>query len=345
MKEKIIGAAGRKAQDGQVDIIEKELRELNHGEALIDVEYCGVCHSDLHIVDGTFPYIPNRFIGHEGIGVVSKIHPSVKSLKVGDRVSVAWFYSGCGNCEYCNTGRETFCHDAVNAGFSADGALASKCIVIADYAVKVPEGLDPKLAAPITCAGVTTYKAVKVSDIKPGEWLVVYGIGGLGHLAVEYAKKVFNAKVIAVDIDDEKLELAKKVGADLVCNSVKEDPIEFINKNTNGGAQAAIVSAVAKKAFDQAIFSVKRCGTVVAVAIPPVSMDLPVLKTVLDGIKVVGSLVGTRTDLKEAYQFAKEGIAVPVVTVKPFKEINNVLKDLKENKITGRVVIDMKQVD
>ncbi len=342
--EKIIGAAGRKAQDGQVDIIEKELRELNPSEALVDIEYCGVCHSDVHIVDGTFPYVENRFIGHEGVGVVSKIHPSVKSLKVGDRVSVAWFYAGCGNCEYCNTGRETFCHNAVNAGFSADGALANKCIVVADYAVKVPQGLDPKLAAPIACAGVTSYKAVKVSSIKPGEWLVVYGIGGLGHLAVEYAKKVFNAKVIAVDIDDKKLLLAKKVGADLVCNSLKEDPIEFISKNTSGGAQAAIVTAVAKKAFDQAVFSVKRCGVVVAVAIPPVSMELPVIKTVLEGITVLGSLVGTRTDLKEAFEFAKVGIALPEVSVKPFKEINNILKDLAQNKITGRIVIDIKKM-
>lgn len=341
--EKIIGAAGRKSQDGQVDIIEKDLRELEPGEALIDVEYCGVCHSDLHIVDGTFPYVENRFIGHEGIGKVIKVHPTVTSLKIGDRVSVAWFYEGCGHCEYCNTGRETFCHEQVNAGFSADGALATKCIVVADYAVKVPEGLDPIIAAPITCAGVTTYKAVKVSNIKPHEWLVVYGIGGLGHLAVEYAKKVYNARVIAIDIDNKKLALAKEVGADLICNSLKEDPIEFINKHTNGGAQVAIVTAVAKKAFDQAVYSVKRCGVIVAVAIPPVNMDLPVIKTVLDGITVIGSLVGTRTDLKEAYEFAKAGIAIPKVVVKPLKDINKILTDLKENKITGRVVIDLKK--
>lgn len=342
MAELIKGAIGRKTQDGQTDVFEKEVRELKEGEALIDVEYCGVCHSDVHIIDGTFPYVENRFIGHEGIGIVTKIHPSVTSLKIGDRVSVAWFYKGCGTCEYCNTGRETFCHDAVNAGFSADGALATKCIVVADYAVKVPDGLDPVLAAPITCAGVTTYKAVKVSEIKPHEWLVVYGIGGLGHLAVEYAKKVYNARVIAVDIDDKKLELAKKVGADLTVNSKKEDPVKFIKQRTEGGAQVAIVCAVAKQAFDQAVFSVKRCGKVVAVAIPPVNMDLPVIKTVLDGIEVVGSLVGTRTDLKEAYEFAKKGIAIPTVTVKPFKELNKVLKDLQDGKITGRVVIDMK---
>lgn len=333
-------AVGRKQQDGQVDIVEKELRPLKEGEALIGVEYCGVCHSDIHIIDGSFPYMENRAIGHEGIGIVEEVHPSVTSLKVGDRVSVAWFYAGCGRCEYCNTGRETFCHGAVNAGFTADGAMATKCIVVADYAVKVPEGLDPVAAAPITCAGVTTYKAVKVSDIKPGQWVAVFGIGGLGHLAVEYAKQVFKAKVIAIDIDDKKLALAKKVGADLICNSLKEDPVKFVQEKI-GGAQVAIVTAVAKKAFDQAVFSVKRCGKVVAVAIPNVNMELPVLKTVLDGIEVVGSLVGTRTDLAEAYQFAKEGIAVPETTVRPFKDVNKVLKELNEGKIVGRVVLDM----
>src|SRR5699024_3007216 len=195
---------------GKVDIVDVELPKLQSGQALVDVEYCGVCHTDLHVVKGDFGAVPGRIPGHEGVGIVREVADDVTSLKVGDRVSIAWFFEGCGYCDYCLTGRETYCRQAKNAGFSVDGAMAEQCIVSADYAVKVPEGLDAKQATSITCAGVTTYKAIKETTIEPGQWIVIYGVGGLGNLAIQYAKKVFNAKVIAVDINDDKLALAKE---------------------------------------------------------------------------------------------------------------------------------------
>ena len=180
-----------------VQLIEnKELRPLETGEALVDIEYCGVCHTDLHVAHGDFGKVPGRVLGHEGIGIVKEIAPDVKSLKVGDRVSVSWFFEGCGACEYCTTGRETLCRTVKNAGYSVDGGMAEQCIVTADYAVKVPEGLDPAQASSITCAGVTTYKAIKEAQLQPGQWTVIFGAGGLGNLAVQYAKKVFNAHVV-----------------------------------------------------------------------------------------------------------------------------------------------------
>ena len=169
----------------------KVLRPLETGEALVEVEYCGVCHTDLHVAHGDFGQVPGRVLGHEGVGIVKEIAPDVKSLKVGDRVSVAWFFEGCGTCEYCTTGRETLCRTVKNAGYSVDGGMAEQCIVTADYAVKVPDGLDPAQASSITCAGVTTYKAIKEAKVEPGQWVVLYGAGGLGNLAVQYAKKVF----------------------------------------------------------------------------------------------------------------------------------------------------------
>ena len=201
--------------DGNVEIVEREIRPLEHGEALVEVEYCGVCHTDLHVAAGDYGKKPGRVLGHEGIGLVKEVAPDVQSLKVGDRVSIAWLFRSCGSCEYCNTGRETLCRSVLNAGYTADGGMATHCIVDADYAVKVPDGLDPAQASSITCAGVTTYKGVKVSGVRPGQWIAVYGAGGLGNLGVQYAKKVFGAHVVAIDINDEKLAFAKESGADL----------------------------------------------------------------------------------------------------------------------------------
>lgn len=261
------------------------------------------------------------------------------SLKVGDRVSIAWFFEGCGHCEYCINGNETLCRNVKNAGYTVDGGMAEKCIVTADYAVKVPEGLDPAAASSITCAGVTTYKAVKMSKVKPGQWIMISGLGGLGNLALQYAKNVFNMKVIAVDVNDQQLAFAKEMGADIVLNPLKEDVEKEIIQLTDGGAHGTVVTAVAKSAFNSAVNAVRAGGTVVAVGLPPESMDLSIPRLVLDGIEVVGSLVGTREDLKEAFQFAKEGKVVPKVTMRKLEEINEIFEEMESGKIQGRMVI------
>lgn len=331
-----------KKNPGRVEITTVKDPEIKAGQALVDVEYCGVCHTDLHVAHGDFGEVPGRVIGHEGIGIVSKIAPDVTHLKIGDRVSIAWFYQGCGICEYCLTGRETFCRQVKNAGFSVDGAMAEKCVVEADYAVKVPDGLDPIQASSITCAGVTCYKAVKVSNIKPGQWILISGCGGLGNLAIQYAKNVFNAKVIAVDINDDKLELAKKTGADLTFNpKTEKDIAQAIQEKTNGGAHAAVVTAVSKTAFNQSVSSVRAGSKVVAVGLPPETMDLSIVKTVLDGIEVVGSLVGTRKDLEEAFQFAAEGKVIPIVKTRKLDEVNDIFEEMEKGEILGRMVVDM----
>lgn len=316
------------------------LRPLKHGEAALKMECCGVCHTDLHVKNGDFGEVPGITLGHEGIGVVSAVGEGVTSLKVGDRASVAWFYQGCGHCEYCVSGNETLCRSVKNAGYSVDGGMAEECIVVADYAVKVPDGLDSFAASSITCAGVTTYKAVKISDIKPGQWIAIYGLGGLGNLALQYAKNVFNAKVIAIDVNDGQLEFAKQIGADLTINSKTQNAEEIIQQQT-GGAHAAVVTAVAKAAFNSAVNAVRAGGKVVAVGLPPESMDLSIPRLVLDGIQVVGSLVGTREDLKEAFQFAAEGKVTPKVTKRPLGDINAIFDEMKAGTIRGRMVIDL----
>ena len=326
-------------KDHSVDVVEKTLRALEHGEALLQMECCGVCHTDLHVKNGDFGDKTGVILGHEGIGIVKEIGPGVTSLKVGDRASVAWFFKGCGHCEYCTTGNETLCRQVINAGYTADGGMAEECIVSADYAVKVPEGLESAAASSVTCAGVTTYKAVKVSGIQPGKWIAIYGLGGLGNLALQYAKNVFNAKVIAIDVNDLQLEFAAEMGADLTINMLKEDAAKIIQEKV-GGAHAAVVTATAKSAFNSAVDAMRAGGRIVAVGLPPESMSLNIPRLVLDGIQVVGSLVGTREDLAEAFQFAAEGKVVPKVTKRPLGDINAIFHEMEQGKIKGRMVID-----
>lgn len=327
-------------QDHKVSLEDKTLRSLKPGEALVKTEFCGVCHTDLHVKNADFGDVTGRILGHEGIGKVIEVADDVTALKVGDRVSIAWMYAACGRCEYCTSGRETLCRDVQNAGYTVDDAMAEEVIVNANYAVKVPDDLDPAAASSITCAGVTTYKAVKVSKIKPGQWIGIIGIGGLGNLAIQYAKNVFNAKVVAFDISDDKLNFAKELGADAVVNTKNQDATEIVNQLTNNkGLDATVITAVAKTPFNQAVDVVKAGARVVAVGLPVDKMDLDIPRLVLDGIEVVGSLVGTRQDLKEAFQFAAEGKVVPKVKTRDLEDINDIFEEMEQGKITGRMVI------
>ena len=332
----IVATADRKAA-----VVDKELRPLKPGEALLDMVCCGVCHTDMHVKNADYGDKTGVVLGHEGIGIVKEVAEGVTSLKVGDRASVAWFFEGCGHCEYCVSGRETLCRSVKNAGYTADGGMSQECIVTADYAVKVPEGLSSEAASSITCAGVTTYKALKVSKVKPGQWVIISGLGGLGNLALQYAKNVFEAKVIAVDINEAQLEFAKEFGADIVVNPLKEDLGTFIQEKV-GGAHAAVVTAVGKAAFNDAVNAIRAGGTVVAVGLPVDSMDLSIPRLVLDGIEVVGSLVGTRLDLAEAFQFGAEGKVVPRCQLRPMEDINDIFEEMEQGKIKGRMVIDLR---
>ena len=332
-------AVVRRDSDGYVDIKDVTLRPIKDNEVKIKMEYCGLCHTDLHVAAGDFGKEPGRIIGHEGIGRVEEIGKDVDYLQKGDRVSVAWLAGACGRCEYCVTGRETFCRQVKNAGYTIDGAMAQECIIPAAYAVKVPENLDPVAASSITCAGVTTYKALKVSGIRPGQWVVVFGAGGLGNLAIQWAKNVFKAHVLAVDINDKKLAVAKKVGADLTFNGKQGNPGKFAHEEF-GGAHSAIVTAVSQIAFDQAVDALRAGGKLVAVGLPKGKMGVSIIKTVLDGIQIAGSLVGTRQDLREAFQLTADGNIKPIVHTCKLSEINEMIDKMKKGQIEGRMVID-----
>lgn len=339
-KELLMKAAVVSEFQKALDVQEVPRPKPGPGQALVKIEACGVCHTDLHAAQGDWPVKPKLPLipGHEGVGIVEEIGAGVTAVKVGDRVGIPWLYSACGECDYCLSGQETLCHSQENGGYSVDGAYAEYCLAAADYVAKIPDGLSSVEAAPILCAGVTTYKALKVSGAKPGEWVAIYGIGGLGHVALQYAKAMgFN--VVAVDIADEKIELAKSLGADIAINGLKEDPVEAIQSRI-GGVQASISVAVTKKAFEQAYGSVKRGGTLVVVGLPNDELPIPIFNTVLNGVSVKGSIVGTRIDMKEALDFAARGKVKAQIETAPLSEINTIFENMEKGKINGRIVLE-----
>jgi propanol-preferring alcohol dehydrogenase len=312
------------------------------GEVLVKIETAGLCHTDIHAAHGDWPVQPTPpFIpGHEGVGIVEQVGPGVLTPRVGDRVAMPWLASACGVCDYCIDGWETLCEKQENAGYSVDGSYAEYATASAAYVAMVPAEIDPLDAAVLTCAGVTTYKAVKLSGARPGELVAIFGIGGLGHLALQYAK-ICGATVVAVDINDEKLELAKELGADHVVNALLEDPVAAIK--ALGGAHAAISVAVAPKAFEQAFGCLRRGGTLVFVALPADNtVSLPIFETVLNGITVLGSIVGTRKDLTEVYAIHAQGRTRVIRETRRLEEVNECFEEVEKGNVKARIVFDLR---
>ncbi len=261
----------------------------------------------------------------------------VTDLAVGDLVGNAWLWSACGDCQYCRTGWETLCEAQQNAGYSVDGSFGEYMLVDTRFAARIPAGSDPVEVAPVLCAGVTVYKGLKMTEARPGQWVTISGIGGLGHIAVQYAVAM-GLRVAAVDIADDKLALAKKHGAELTVNALHEDPAEVIQRET-GGCHGVLVTAVHPSAFGQAIGMARRGGTIVFNGLPPGDFPAPIFEIVLKGLTVRGSIVGTRQDLEEALEFYAQGKIHPTVSTRELSEVNAVLDEMKHAKIDGRVVI------
>lgn len=312
------------------------------GQVLVKVVASGVCHTDLHAADGDWPVKPKLPLipGHEGVGPVAALGAGVTDIKEGDLVGVPWLHDACGQCEYCTTGWETLCPKQHNTGYGVDGGYAEYVLAPAAYVGRLPDKTELVTMAPILCAGVTTYKGLKETEVRPGQWVVISGIGGLGHVAVQYAKAM-GMHVAAVDVAEEKLALARKLGAEVTANAATEDAVAKVVKETGGGGHGVLVTAVSKAAFGQAIDMVRPGGTVSLNGLPPGDFPTPIFWVVLKRITIRGSIVGTRKDLAECIAFAAEGKVKPIVTTAPLEEINNVFKRMKEGKIDGRVVLTL----
>ena len=315
--------------------------EPGAGEVLVRIETSGLCHTDIHAAHGDWPVKPNPpFVpGHEGVGLVEKLGDGVTHLSVGQRVAVPWLGWACGRCEHCLSGWETLCEQQVNTGYGCDGGYAEKMPAWADFAQPVPDGVSAVDAAPLSCAGVTTYKAVKVAGVRPAQLVAISGIGGLGHLAVQYAK-IAGATVAAIDVTDEKLELATALGADLVIDARKENAGEVLKRH--GGAHAAIALAVNESAFAAVNSGLRRGGKLVMVAMPAHgSIQVPIFDTVLNGTSVIGSIVGTRQDLAEVFQLHAAGRTEVISETRPLDSVNESIADVLRGDVRARIVFDL----
>lgn len=323
-----------------LEVTDRQIPAPGPGQALVKNIATGVCHTDLHAAEGDWPIKPTPpFIpGHEGVGRVEAIGEGVSDLAVGDLVGNAWLWSACGDCEYCRTGWETLCESQRNGGYVVDGSFGEYMLVDSRFAARIPDGADPVEVAPILCAGVTVYKGLKVTDTRPGQWVVISGIGGLGHVAVQYAVAM-GLRVAAVDVAEDKLQLARDYGAEVAVNAATQDPVAGIQEQT-GGAHGVLVTAVHRSAFGQAIGMVRRGGTIVFNGLPPGDFPAPIFDVVLKAITVRGSIVGTRQDMVEALDFYARGKVTPRVHSRRLAEINTVFQEMREGHIDGRVVIE-----
>lgn len=310
-------------------------------EALVEVDYSGVCHTDLHAARGDWPVkpVPPFIPGHEGSGRVVELGPSAAGVRVGDRIGNAWLATACGVCRDCLGGWESLCASQQNSGYSVDGSFAEYMIVDTRYAPRIPEGADAAGITAVLCAGVTVYKGLKVTGARPGDWVVVSGIGGLGHMAIQYAAAM-GFRVIAVTGTEAKRQRALDYGAELVVNYRDGDPGEAV-QDLVGGAQAALVTAVSEKTFPQALSMLRRGGTVSLVGLPPGDFPLSIFDTVLRGLTVRGSIVGTRLDMLEAVDFFSRGVVSTTFERQPMDAINDIFARMTTGAIDGRVVLDM----
>lgn len=327
--------------DSPLEILDRPVPEPGPDQVLVRIEASGLCHTDIHAARGDWPVKPTLpFVpGHEGVGIVERIGAAVSEVAVGDRVAVPWLGYACGVCGYCIDGRETLCEAQQNTGYSIDGGHADYAVAYARSVVQVPDGVSPLEAAPLTCAGVTTYKAIKVANVRPTDRVAIFGIGGLGHLALQYAQ-IFGGDTIAVDVTQDKLALARQLGASHVVNAAQTDPVAAIH--ALGGADVAVVLAAAPVVLEQAHASLRRGGRLVLVSLPKDNtMRLPIFQTVLGGLSVIGSIVGTRADLAEVFALHASGRTTVEVQTRKLDDVNRSIEDVLAGRVTARVVFEM----
>lgn len=324
-------------------IEEVERPKPGEDDVLIKVEACGVCHSDLHVADGDWKQFAGitklpLIVGHEVAGKVVDVGYAVRNLKVGDRVGVPWIYWTCGECEFCRQGNENLCVKQKITGVTVDGGYAEFIKAPASHATKIPDAVSSVQAAPLFCAGVTVYRAIMQAKPQRGQRLAVFGVGGLGHLAIQIAVHL-GLEVSAVDVADDKLALAKSLGATNMFNATTANVVKEIRRR--GGAHIVLVTSGSKAAYDTAFYCVRPTGTLLAVGLPANEISFPAIMMAAGEVHIKASAVGTRDDLKHVLALAAEGKLRCQVTTRPLAEANAVLEEMRAGKISGRIVLTM----
>lgn len=313
------------------------------GEVLVRVEACGVCHSDLHVADGDWPQFTPivkkpLILGHEVVGRIVDKGTSTSGVQIGDRVGMPWIYWTCGECEPCREGNENLCTRQAITGVSVDGGFAELFRAPASHMLRIPEKLSSTEAAPLFCAGVTVYRALKHADIMPAQRLAVFGVGGLGHMAVQIGREL-GADVTAVDLSEEKLDLAKSLGASAVINAATTDAGKQLRKQ--GGVHVALVTSAAKAAYDSAFQSVRAAGTLLVVGLPAENVCFPPIMMASREIRIRASAVGTRKDIHQVLALAEAGRIRCLVSTRELDQANETLQELRSGAVTGRLVFSL----
>lgn len=327
----------------RLEIRDLPVPEPERGQVVVRVEASGLCHTDIHAARGEWPVLPKMPLipGHEGVGTVVAVGDSdtESPVQVGDRVAMPWLGHACGRCRYCVAGWETYCLTPQYMGYTMDGGYAEYAVAYASHVVKVPDLVSSVDAAPLTCAGVTTYKALKVAHPQPNETATVVGIGGLGHLGLQYAK-VFGCTTVAVDVEDEKLQLAQELGADHVVDARGDQAGQL---EALGGVDVALVTVPSPAAMRAAHASLNPNGRLVLVGLPADNrLELPVFETVLKGISVTGSLVGTRNDLADCFALHAAGRTKVVTELRQLEDVNECFEEVLSGKVPARLVFDLR---
>ena len=313
-------------------------------DVLIEVEVCGVCHSYLHVADGDWTQLAGivkkpLILGHEIVGRVVERGAAVHSVQVGERVGVPWVQWTCGQCEFCREGNENVCLQQRITGVTVDGGYAEYAKAPASHVVKIPDALSSEQAAPLLCAGVTVHRALKQSKIRAGQRLAVFGVGGLGHIAVQIGRAA-GAEVTAIDISEEKLALAKSLGAARTMNAATSKVVKEVRGS--GGVHVALVTSAAKSAYDMAFYCVRPTGTLLAVGLPAQDIAFPAILMAAGEIQIKASSVGTREDLREVLAMGAAGTVYCQVTTRPLAEVQDVLGQLSRGEVSGRVVLRLR---
>nr|USH11223.1 alcohol dehydrogenase 2 [Kluyveromyces marxianus] len=313
-------------------------------ELLINVKYSGVCHTDLHAWKGDWPLDTKLPLvgGHEGAGVVVAMGDNVKGWKIGDLAGIKWLNGSCMNCEECELSNESNCPDADLSGYTHDGSFQQYATADAVQAAHIPAGTDLAQVAPILCAGVTVYKALKTAEMKAGDWVAISGAaGGLGSLAVQYAKAM-GFRVLGIDGGEGKEELFKSLGGEVFIDFTKsKDIVGEVIKATNGDAHGVINVSVSEKAIESSIEYCRSNGTVVLVGLPKdAKCKSDVFNQVVKSIHIVGSYVGNRADTREALDFFCRGLVHAPIKVVGLSTLPEIYEKMEQGKILGRYVVD-----
>ena len=334
MKAAVMTAAGR-----PLEIRDLPVPKPGAGEVLVRIDACGLCHTDLHFWKGDHP-LPRELpvvLGHEGIGTIVELGPGVTNLKVGERVGAGYVHSTCGDCRECLTGHETHCPDVECTGANADGCFAQYAVFRERWATRIPERLETAQAAPLLCAGVAAYSAVRKARLEPGELAVVFGAGGLGTYAIQIARN-HGARVAVIDVSDEKLDHAKRMGADYAIRADQDVPRAI---QALGGANACFNFAPLAASWRQMIRAAAPRARLILISLPAEALCFDAAEIIERGLQVTGSADGTRQELRQIMELANSERVRSVVTRVPLRDINEAFQRLASGRVQGRQVIEI----